>query len=102
MQYGNGDDEGQEELVGNIDMMFFVVQDCVKEYDQIVDLNNCQLNINILFWFCIFFGLSCVQKVFGGGQYDEQLVFLEYKLYQVVIKQVYLRGLLYDVEICSQ
>lgn len=80
MQYGDSDDKVQVELVGDIDMLFFLFDNGVEEYGQIGQLDNCQLDINILFGFGVFFGLGCVQQVFCCCQYDKQLIVLEYKL----------------------
>ncbi len=102
MQHGNGDDEGQEEPVGDVDMTLFAAQDRAKEHDQIANPNDSQPDINIPFRLGIFFGLGCTQKVSCRGQHNEQLVSPEYKPHQIATKQAHPRGSLHDVETRGQ
>ncbi len=74
MQHRDGDDEGQEEPVGHVDMRLFSLDDCPEENRQIRDPDQRQPDVDIPFRLCILLRLRAAQHIAGCGQYDEQLV----------------------------
>ena len=79
MQHCHGQNETEEEPVGDIDMRFRPLDDRADEHRSIADPDDGQPDIDIPFRFGIFLGLGDAQQIAGGRQHDEQLVAPENK-----------------------
>ena len=79
VQHRHGDDEGEVEPVGDIDVRLVPPQDRADEHREIGEPDNRQPQIDIPFGLGIFLRLGDAEKVTGRGQHDEQLVTPEHE-----------------------
>ena len=74
VQHRHGDDEGEEEPVGDVDMRFFPAQDRAAVDQQVDHPDDGEPDIDIPFRLGIFLALGDAHDIAGAGQHDEYLV----------------------------
>ena len=100
VKHRDGDDEGQEEPVRNVDVRLFTFDDRSEEDQQVCDPNDSQPKVNVPFRLCVFFRLGCAHQVACCGQNDEQVVTPEHEPREVAAPKTSSRSALNDVERC--
>ena len=98
MQQRDGDDEGQVEPVGDIDMRLGALQDGAHEHHQIGDPHDGQPQVHIPFRLGIFARLGDAEHIAGGRQHDEQLIAPENEPGEIAIGQPRPAGALHHVK----
>ena len=87
MQHCHGDDEGQVEPVGHVDVGFLALDQGSQEHGQIGQPDDGQPPVDIPFRLGIFLGLRRPQQIAGCGQNDHQLITPEDEPCQVATPQ---------------
>ena len=74
VQHGHGDDEGQVEPVGNVDVRLFALKDGAEIGDQVGYPDDREPQIGVPFRFCVFLALRDPKQIARGRNHDEELV----------------------------
>jgi hypothetical protein len=98
MQHRDGDDEGEVEPVGHIDMRLLALEQRAQEDDQIGHPDDGQPQIDIPFRLGIFAALGNAQQIAGRRHDDEQLIAPEHEPGEIAAKQPRAGGALDHVE----
>ena len=98
MQHGDGDDEGEVEPVGHVDVRFLALHERAEEHQEIGDPDDGEPEIDIPFGLGIFAALGDAEQIAGGGQDDEQLVAPEHEPGEIAEGQLRAAGALDDIE----
>ncbi len=98
VQHGDGDDEGEVEPVGDVDVRFLAPEQREQEDQQVSHPDECQPDIDVPLRFRIFLRLGDTHDVTGCGQHDEELIAPEDEPVQPAQRQSGTAGPLHDVE----
>jgi 23S rRNA (cytosine1962-C5)-methyltransferase len=97
VQHRHGQDEGEVEPVGHIDVRFRALHQRADEDGQIGNPDHRQPQIDIPFRLGIFLALGDAQEIAGGGQHDEQLIAPEHEAGEGREGQTRAAGALHDI-----
>ena len=98
MKHRDGDDEGQEEPVRDVDMLFLPVEDRPEIDGKKCHPDERQPDVNVPFWFGVLLGLRGAEEITGRRQDNEQVVAPEHEPGEIASPKPCGRGALDDVE----
>ncbi len=98
MQQRDGDDEGEVEPVGNVDVGLFPLHERAHEEDEVAHPDDGQPQVGVPFGFRVFLALRGTEDIAGRGEQDHDLVAPEHEPGEAIIPEPRTRGALDHVE----
>ena len=99
VQHGDGDDEGEVEPVGDVDVRLLALHHRAEIGDQVGDPDDREPQVGVPFGLGVFLALGDAQQVAGGGDDDEELVAQQHEpAERCAAEQAGPAGALHDVE----
>ena len=98
MQHRDGEDEGEIEPVGDVDVRLGAPHDGAKKDQQVDDPHHCQQKVGVPFRLGIFLRLRDAEQIAGAGDDDEEVVAEHDKPWRDVAGEPRAARALHDIE----
>ena len=98
MQHRDGDDEGEVEPVGDVDVRLVAPHDGAEEDQQVGDPDDREPQVGVPFGLGVFLRLGDAEQIAGAGDHDEEVVAEHDEPRREVAGEPRAAGALHDVE----